>query len=263
MKRLVALLVLCLAAGSAVALPDSPEPGFAAEAFRLLPLRLHLLRARRIPDYDCRLREADARAILARINDLWMPAGIRFYADGILTEEAAAQELLLELVQDRTEAHLRLIRPYASRSDRTFHLYFIRSMRPNGIALDGSYQLLFVKETVSLDPVPGGTDEPLPRVCAHEIGHALDLDHQADRSRLMAMGTAGTRLAPDEIAVARRAAERFPWHLPASAAPQEAARLSREGRRGLALEIYRSLAGLPDGPIRAAAREQLQAERAP
>jgi predicted Zn-dependent protease len=54
-----------------------------------------------------------------------------------------------------------------------------------------------------LREVPGGLDEPLPRVTSHEIGHALGLEHRQDTTNLMQSGTTGFSLNEAEIATAR------------------------------------------------------------
>ncbi len=52
-------------------------------------------------------------------------------------------------------------------------VYYIHAFAANGVFLGD--RTAFVQETAQLRPVPGGIDEPLPRVTAHELGHALGL----------------------------------------------------------------------------------------
>jgi hypothetical protein len=61
----------------------------------------------------------------------------------------------------------------------------------------------FVQETATLHEVEGGIDEPVPRVTAHELGHALGLQHRQNRTNLLASGTTGTLLNAKEVATAR------------------------------------------------------------
>jgi hypothetical protein len=57
-----------------------------------------------------------------------------------------------------------------------------------------------------LREVETGIDEPLPRVTAHELGHALGLPHRQDRTNLLASGTTGTALNAREVETARKKA---------------------------------------------------------
>jgi hypothetical protein len=196
--------------------------------------------------------------VLGKINGIWKQAGIQFWAESILSEEAAAQELYASLGENRTEGHLRLVRPKGSLSTEAFHLYYLRRMRPNGICLNASPQLLFVKDTAELDPVPGGIDEPLPRVSAHEIGHALGLPHRQAVFNLMASGTTGTSLNEEEVALSRRHAERLTWCLKPGAA-LELADKKAATEKAEARAIYDALSALPGGEVAKTARERLSA----
>jgi hypothetical protein len=241
-----------------------PAPGqgqgvvLGADDYRLLPLRVHLLRSRTVPELNSKLQEADARRILGKINGIWKQAGLQFYAESILSEEAASQELYQGLGDNRTEAHLRLVRPRTSLSDQTFHLYYVAQMQPNGICLQSSYQLLFIKDTARLNKVPGGIDEDLPRVSAHEIGHALNLPHRQDVTNLMASGTTGVSLNDAEIATAREAAAGFSWSLKPGEALTLADGLAGEKRAPDAAAIYTALAGLPGGEVARTAQKRLE-----
>ncbi|MCC2671978.1 MAG: Matrixin [Armatimonadetes bacterium] len=251
---LVGLSVGLLSAGFAP--PSRGQTALTADEFRLLPLRVHLLRAKQVPELNTKLQESDARRVLGKVNGIWRQAGIQFYEESVRTEDAAGQDLYAGLGENRSEAHLRLVRPGATRSSQMFHLYYIGEMRPNGICLQGSPELLFIKETARLNPVPGGIDEPLPRVSAHEIGHALSLEHRQDRTNLMASGTTGTSLNDAEIAAARKTAEGFPWHLSPTGALKQADHLRDEKDAG-AKALYATLAALPGGEVARMAREAL------
>ncbi len=233
------------------------QDGFREGEYRLLPLRIHLLRSKTVPELNTRLQDSDARRILGKINGIWKQAGLQFYAESILSEEAGNQELYASLGENRTEGHLRLIRPRASLSKDTFHLYYIRQMRPNGICFNSSYQLLFVKDTAELNQVPGGIDEDLPRVSAHEIGHALELEHRQAVFNLMASGTTGTSLNEAEVATSRAAAQKLPWCLTPEAALTLGEKLDAEKRAKDAHAVYTALTALPDGEITRKAKARL------
>ena len=116
---------------------------------------------------------------------------------------------------------------------------------------------IFVKETARLNKVPGGIDEDLPRVSAHEIGHALSLPHRQDTVNLMASGTTGTGLNDSEIGKAREAAQAFSWCLKPAEALALADRLTLDKQASQAAAIYRVLGALPEGDLARMAREKL------
>lgn len=235
------------------------DPVLTADEFRLLPVRVHLLRSTKTPELRTTLKEADVARILGKINGIWRQAGILFYRESLREEEPGAEELYRGLGENRTEGHLRLVRPRGTQSDEMFHLYYLRAMRPNGICLDSSHTLIFVKDTAQLMPVPGGIDEPLPRVSAHEIGHALGLDHRQDLYNLMASGTTGTALNAAEITTARGIAERFAWRLKPADALALADRLAAEKKPAESAALWTALQALPGGEIATSARKRLEA----
>ena len=265
MKRTANAWIRCLTtlAVLAVALLFSRSApgadGFAARDFRLLPVRVHLLTATAAPELNCELKASDVRRILGKVNDIWKPAGLLFYAESVRREAAANQELYAALGENRTFAHLQQIRPRASRAPRMVHVYYLHQMRANGVILGADYRLIFVKDTSRLRPTPGGIDEPLPRVTAHEIGHGLGLPHRQDFTNLLASGTTGTSLNAAEIHTARATAGRWTWALSPAAADARAAALWSGKKRDAARALYTALARLPGDDVltrRARARAQ-------
>ncbi len=89
-----------------------------------------------------------------------------------------------------------------------------------------------VQDTAELRPVAGGIDEPIPRVTAHELGHALGLSHRQDRTNLLASGTTGTLLNTAEVAMARRKARTLPGTETVASAAEKRERAEAQDRQG-------------------------------
>jgi hypothetical protein len=126
-------------------------------------------------------------------------------------------------------------------------------MAVNGVWLgDG---VAFVQETAQLRPVEAGIDEPLPRVTAHELGHALGLSHRQDRTNLLASGTTGTLLNAGEVRVARGQAAKAEGAWTVAALKTAAERAEAEDDRAKAALYWTWLAEVP-GDGQAHARER-------
>lgn len=170
-----------------------------------IPLRIHLLQSTNQPALQTTLTESDIRRVLKKVNSIWAQAGIAFAAESIRQEAAQAQIVSEE---NLPEHWLSNWVPPETRASNAFNIYYVRRMQANGIWTGG---VVFVKDTASLKEVPGGIDEPLPRVTSHELGHALGLPHRQDLTNLMASGTTGTALSREEIQRARANATKLGW----------------------------------------------------
>jgi hypothetical protein len=234
---LTILALTCLSASSRPTL-DS----YAADEFRFVPVRVHLLRSHIAPAADTRLMASDVERIFRKGNGIWLAAGIRLWVESVVVEDAANSEARrddLALTLDTLAA----LRPRGSRADAMFHVYFVRSMSVNGVYM--ARDNVFVQDSARLEPVPGGIDEPLPRVTSHELGHALGLAHRQARTNLMASGTTGTSLNAEEIETARHTAYSLPWIVPAEDFLKQAETLLAEGHRDSAVARFKAIAELP------------------
>ena len=187
----------------------------AFDEFVVIPLRVHVLASSDLPDVNCALTDADIQRVLGKINGIWHQAGVHWGLEALVREPAARQDGIQGGLERRPEDRLplfRMLAPEGSRSDEGVDVYYIHKFSVNGVYLGD--RVAFVQETARLRPVPGGIDEPLPRVTAHELGHALGLPHRQDRTNLLASGNNGTTLNEAEVARARDTGRATPGSLP-------------------------------------------------
>ena len=237
------LLALWLFVGGASPTPGAEQPPrFGFDDFLLAPVRVHLLSASNAPNVHTTLTEADLARILPKLNGIWSQAGITFYLESLVREEAVNQTLNGVLGTPDDLRRMLALRPEATRATNVFHLYYIKRFSANGVYLG---EAMFVKDTASLRQVPGGIDEPIPRVSSHELGHALTLMHHTNEFHLMARGTTGTNLDAVEIKQTRAAAEQLPWVRKASDVWKQAEESRRSQRTAEAKELDRQITAIP------------------
>ncbi len=241
--------------------PPVPEalkpPSF--EEFVVIPLRVHILSLSDIPDVNCGLTDADIRRVLGKMNGIWHQAGVHWGLDGLVREPAAKQEGFKAALEDAEGDKLlvfRMLAPEGSRSTEGMDVYYIHKFSVNGVFL--GKRMVFVQETARLRPVPGGIDEPLPRVTAHELGHALGLPHRQDRTNLLASGNNGTTLNEAEVTRSRKRAESMPGSLTVPELRKKADEALTKGETAEARKLLAWLAEVP-GEGAAEARKKLEA----
>jgi hypothetical protein len=225
--------------------------------FLVIPLRVHILSASNLPEVDCHLGDADVTRIVSKVNAIWNKAGIHWGLESLVREPAARQDRFL-IARDLHGADnlgvYRILCPDESRKGAVLNLYYIHEFGVNGIWLGRE---AIVKETAQLRKVEGGIDEPLPRVSAHELGHALGLSHREDRVNLLASGTTGTLLNAEEVKAAREAARQIDGSATVAEIAHQAASAESAGDRARARRLWTWLAQVP-GDGSAAARRQVE-----
>jgi len=246
------LLVLALQVLTSARADETPPapPSFEFDQWLLAPVRVHLLQSTNIPAIHTTLQESDVERIVKKLNAIWSQAGISFWLESLVRETATTNTVPLGEPGDL--GTLLDVRPAASRASNLLHLYYVKHLSVNGVYLGPA---MFVQDSAKLRYVPGGIDEAVPRTTAHELGHALSLQHQDVLNRLMARGTTGTNLTPAEIQRARATAEQRPWVERAPTLVKRAE--SHPPSSTAARALYRQLAVIPlDAQEVRRAREQ-------
>jgi hypothetical protein len=224
-----------------------------------IPLRVHLLNAKDAPSIHTSLTGADITRILGKLNLVWAQAGVLFYLESLVEEAANEPQIHAQPALHGDRDGLLGLRPGISMGTNMFHVYYVKQMPMNGIYFP---EAIFVKDTASLRAVPGGLDEPLPRVTSHELGHALNLPHRQHTTNLMASGTTGKWLNEEEIHHARAAALKLNWVSQAPDMLQKANTLFDKNSTNAASALYSALATIPlqDPQVEIAKARRYQAQ---
>ena len=228
--------------------PTPAEPkakAWTSAEYLIVPVRVHLLRDTVTPAAGTKLTDEDIARIYRKANEIWHAAGVHLLVESVVSEPPASVAGYEHQAVLPIDALLAL-RTMSTRPGGMFHVYYIGEMPPNGIFMrrDG----IFVKETARLRRVPGGIDEPLPRVSAHELGHGMGLPHRQDMTNLMASGTTGTSLNAAEIDTVRETLSKLTWVETLEGCRHRADALLAAGKKEEALARYRALLALPAEP---------------
>lgn len=245
-------LVVC-ATGTADAQDTDEAAAAQAEQILMIPLRVHVLQSDRLEEVHCSLTDEDIARIVGKVNGIWHQAGIHFGVESLVREPAMNEDAFTAKRDERQgESRLddfRLVFPDGSRDPELLHVYFIHDFGVNGVYLGQGEAI--VKETARLRPVPGGIDEHIPRVMAHELGHALGLPHRQAVTNLLASGTTGTSLNASEIRRARATARARSGVHTQNELPPLIELLERHGYSESARRMRQWLSELPQAELRA------------
>lgn len=166
-----------------------------------LPVSVHLLQSEQHSKLNSNTTRAVVENIFLYVNQIWSQAGVQFVVRTI--EPLQALQVPSQRWPQRDRNWVKSAIPMDKLTAPAIHVCFIHDMGPNGFYYG---QPAVVKDAVKLRNVSGGTDQHVARVLAHELGHALSLQHREQHTNLMASATTGFSLNEMEIKEARRLA---------------------------------------------------------
>ena len=195
----VTLIILAFFAPSRMTTAlDGPNPSI------VIPVRIHLLQSARYPALQSTIAEPAIRSVWTEVDSIWSAARIRFEIRSIETLTALDVPPKRWLQRDRNWVKSAI--PTEKLHGDALDLCFVHEMGPNGFYYG---EPVVVSETPSAYKVRGGASDRVARVIAHELGHALTLQHRDPKTALMASGSTGIDLTEREIQSARKAAEQW------------------------------------------------------
>jgi hypothetical protein len=186
--------------------PEVKVPAY--DQFVIVPLRVHVLTAPTLELVNCTFSDAEIGKVTGNLNAIWHKTGVHVGLESIVREPADQQErfrLTSRLRHDQLNGnHLRMLLPRSTRTSDGLDAYIFRDL-PFNSAYSADDAIL-VREHPNLAQVPGGGDDPVARVMAHAVGHALGLPLHPDPENLMCGGTSGVALDPEQVDVTRQVA---------------------------------------------------------
>jgi hypothetical protein len=242
----VALVALLMGLAPPAAQPDEvtvPE----YEQFVIVPLRVHVLTTDNLDLGDGTLSDGEITRILGSLNALWHKAGVHFGLESIVREPADQTERFRLVARQRPDGIypglFQMLLPRATRAPDGLNAYFFHDLPFNSAYL-GDDSIL-VREQPELARVQGGGDDPVVRVMAHAVGHALGLSIHPDPENLMAIGTTGLALNAGQLRDARVIGRTIPGASAVGDLRDAARAAESRGDRDRALRLWSWLSQVP------------------
>lgn len=173
-------------------------------ALIVIPVRIHLVQSSRYPSLHALMTETTIRSLWTEVDSIWSAARVRFVIESV--EPLISIDVPAKRWLQRDRNWVRSAIPASKLHGDALDLCFIHEMGPNGFYYG---EPVVVSETPAAYKVSGGAENRVARVIAHELGHAMTLQHRDPKTALMAPGSTGIKLDEKEILSARTAAEQW------------------------------------------------------
>jgi hypothetical protein len=242
----LAIVTLILGITPPTVLPLEPKvPGY--DQFVIVPLRVHVLTSPTLDLVNCTLNDAEIGRVIGNVNAIWHKAGVHIGMETIVREPADQQErfrLISRLNHERPNGgQLRMLLPRSTRAPVGLDVYLFRDLPFNsGYFADDA---ILIREHPDLALVPRGGDDPVARVTAHAIGHALGLPLHPDPENVMASATSGVALDAEQVDGVRQVARIIRGAGTVADIRQAAVAAEAKGDHAAALRLWSWLAQVP------------------
>jgi hypothetical protein len=186
--------------------PDEPGDGQIDEEL-VLALDVLLLSSETEPALNSTYSQDELTAMVAAVNDIWVQAGIRFDLRRVTALPARGEEAFREL-RNSGERNARVLRELYDLSDRAADGWTLVLIEDMGALPPGVY---FCDQQILFSGRVFGRNQRVipPNVIAHELGHALGLEHACGQGEnlMCADGQSPTLLWDEQIQTARGQAD--------------------------------------------------------
>ena len=232
---------------------------FGYEEFFLVPVRVHLIQSKSIPQLGTNLRSEDVILLMEKVNEIYSQAGVHFYLESIWQEPAGSQSFLSGFKTGIPLNMYMFLRPEQSLDQNLVHLYYVHELPVNGLTILKGDGGVFISDSARLVDVKGGTDDTLSRVTAHELGHVLGMSHTVFSSNLMNEGTSGFQIDEVQVEIVRDYIQYLRSYITTGNFLADANSKFAEGQKAKMKPYFEILMSIPgESPIKYAAEKKLR-----